>query len=270
MIQRITPAGAEHAAFWNELAEDYQNETRISTADFHYGPLLPGEQELQLLPPSLIGLRCLELGAGAGQNSIYLARQGAVCTALDISEKQLAYGRKLADAEEVAVTFVLADLDHLPDFEERFDLIHSAYGIPFSTHPEALIRACADLLAPGGRMLFSMGHPVYAGEWLDLDDDQGIFLQSYFHPQPDVREGECSAVQAMAYPICECIQWLRRAGLELLDLREPPALPVDRMSPEEIADKVPYYSEAWAEQVSELSKFPVVAIFSARKPEQKP
>ncbi|MDF3128805.1 class I SAM-dependent methyltransferase [Kiritimatiellaeota bacterium B1221] len=265
MIQRITPAGEEHAAFWNELAEEYQSETRITTSDFHFGPLLPGEQELALLPKELKGKLCLELGAGAGQNSIYLAGKGAQCTALDISENQLNHGRKLADAEGVAVEFVLADLDHLPELPEKYDLIHSAYGIPFSTHPEALIQHCADLLHPGGHMLFSMGHPVYAGEWLELDDDQGIFLQNYFHPHPDVREGESSAVQAMAYPLSEVVAWLRKAGLQLMDLREPASLPVDKMSQAEIDARVPYYSEAWAEQVNELSKFPVVAIFSATK-----
>ncbi len=265
MIQRITPAGAEHAAFWNELAEEYQTETRITTSDFHFGPLLPGEKELGLLPKELKGMHCLELGAGAGQNSIYLASKGAKCTALDISENQLNHGRKLADAEGLAVDFLLADLDHLPVFPKKFDLIHSAYGIPFSTHPEALIQHCADLLNPGGQLVFSMGHPVYAGEWLELDDDQGIFLQNYFHPQPDVREGDSSAVQAMAYPLSEVVAWLRKAGFQLMDLREPSSLPVDKMSPDEIEDRVPYYSEDWAEQVNELSKFPVVAIFSARK-----
>lgn len=267
MIKRaVTPAGEEHAAFWNELADSYQAETRIATTDFHYGPLLPGDTELKLLPAPLAGLRCLELGAGAGQNSIYLATEGARCTALDISEKQLDHGRKLAGKQAVAVEFIHADLDQLPDFDGGFDLIHSAYGIPFSTHPDALIQHCANLLRPGGRLIFSMGHPVYAGEWLELDEDQGIFLQSYFHPQPDVRESDGASVQAMAYPLSVCINWLRRAGLQLLDLQEPPALPVDTMSPAEIEQRVPYYSEAWAEQVQELRRFPVVAIFSALKP----
>jgi len=266
MIKRpVTPAGEEHAAFWDELAEEYQSETQISTDDFHYGPLLPGDKELQLLPKNVEGFHCLELGAGAGQNSIYLSKRGATCVALDISKEQLEFGRSLAKAEEIDLEFILADLDHLPEFDQSFDLIHSAYGIPFSTHPEALIQHCADLLKPGGQLVFSMGHPVYAGEWLDLDDDQGIFLQSYFHPQPDVRESEESAVQAMAYPLSECISWIRKAGFQLQDLREPSALPVDQMTASEIEARVPYYSEAWVEQVNELSKFPVVVIFSAIK-----
>ena len=260
-----TEAGIEHERFWDELAEQYQHDTRISTTDFHYGPLLPGDRELKLLPSPLAGTRCLELGAGAGQNSLYLAKQGARCTALDISAAQLDFGRALAQKEQLHVDFVQADLDQLPDFAEPFDLIHSAYGIPFSSNPEALIRSCAELLAPGGHLLFSMGHPVFAGEWLELDEDQGIFLSSYFHPRPDVREGDDSVVQAMAYPLSECVRWIKTAGLDLLDFREPPALPVHLLSKAEIAERVPYYSDDWADQENELTRFPVVAIFLARK-----
>ncbi|MEX2381527.1 MAG: class I SAM-dependent methyltransferase [Opitutales bacterium] len=265
-VSTWTEAGIEHERFWDELSEPYQRDTRISTTDFHYGPLLPGDRELKILPSPLAGSRCLELGAGAGQNSLFLAAQGAHCTALDISAAQLEFGRALAKNEKVPVDFIQADLDRLPLFPTKFDLIHSAYGIPFSSHPEALIQACSDLLTPGGHLLFSMGHPVFAGEWLELDEDQGIFLSSYFHPRPDVREGGDSVVQAMAYPLSECVRWIKAAGLELLDLREPSALPVHLMSNSEIAERVPYYSDDWADQENELTRFPVVAVFLARKP----
>ncbi|MBL7012580.1 MAG: hypothetical protein ISR85_06605, partial [Kiritimatiellales bacterium] len=41
---------ASSARYWNDIAELYQKETRISTSDFHYGPLLPGDSQLELLP----------------------------------------------------------------------------------------------------------------------------------------------------------------------------------------------------------------------------
>ena len=51
--------------YWNTIADAYQQETHISTDDFHYGPLLPGDRELHLLPDVLEGLTCLEVGSGA-------------------------------------------------------------------------------------------------------------------------------------------------------------------------------------------------------------
>ena len=71
--------------YWEEIAAAYQTETVISTDDFHYGPLIAGDSTLKLLPETLEGLDCLEVGCGGAQNSIYLAKHGANCTAVDIS-----------------------------------------------------------------------------------------------------------------------------------------------------------------------------------------
>jgi SAM-dependent methyltransferase len=256
------------ARYWDELADDYQRETSISLSDFHYGPLLPGDRELQLLPPNLAGMSCLELGCGAAQNSLVLAARGARCLALDISAAQISHARALAARCALPLDARVGDMDALPSDLGPFDLIHSAYGFPFSRDPAALLQRCAALLRPGGRLLFSMGHPVYAGDWMELDDDErGIVLSRYFHPSPDLREGESPEAEscARAFPLSETVAWIRAAGLRLLDLREPPALPVQQMSPAERAERVPYFSPAWAEQVEELRRFPIVAIFLAEK-----
>lgn len=261
MTSAITPAGRAHAAYWDELAEAYQSQTRISLTEFHYGPLIPGDAGLRLLPSPLNGLRCLELGCGAGQNSIVLAKAGARCTAIDISEHMLIHARTLAEQEGVVSEFRNADLDALPNFGTgSFDLIHSAYGLPFSSDPERVVQRCAELLAPGGVLLFSMGHPVYAGEWLELDDDPGMFLHSYFHPAPDAREGEGTDALSRAFPISEVAEWIVGAGLRIDRILEPPALPDRKLQ------EAPYISEAWAEQAGELRRFPIVAIYRAHKP----
>ena len=270
MSTGLTPSGAAHAGYWDGLTQDYQSQTTISLSDFHYGPLLPGDNQLQLLPSPLEGLRCLELGCGAGQNSIVLTKKGADCTALDVSQEMLNFGKALAKREEATCRFLAGDMDVLPPFSEvsehkaatggsGFDLIHSAYGIPFSSDPQGLLRQCADLLNPGGVLLFSMGHPIYAGEWLELDEEQGLFIQDYFHPTPDAREGDTTEALSRAYPISEVAEWIVQAGLTIDRILEPAALP------EEKADQAPYRSEAWEAQRSELRKFPIVAIYRASK-----
>lgn len=265
-----TDAARRNAHYWDELASDYQKGTRISVDDFHYGPLLPGDRELQLLPQSLSGLRCLELGCGAGQNSIVLSKAGAETVALDVSEKQLAFGRTLSKRAGSKVEFRRQGMEELSGDLGRFDLIHSAYGVPFASEPAAVVQAAANLLNPGGSLLISMGHPVYAGEWLELDEDErGIFLTDYFHPTPDVRSGsdeDASTTWARAYPVSLVVQWLLDAGLQLERLLEPAALPVHTFSKEELKDRVPYYSNAWAEQVHELQHFPIVMILKASRP----
>lgn len=261
MSREWTESARSHAIYWDELSEEYLDQTRISLSEVHYGPLLPGENELGLLPCSLQGAECLELGCGAGQNSIVMAKAGAICTALDVSEAMLNQGRRLAEQAGVEINFLHGDLDTLPGFQPgSFDLIHSAYGIPFSSDPETLIRNCAALLKPGGTLLFSMGHPVYAGEWLDLEGEQGLFLSSYFNPTPDVRDGGESGALSRAFPVSEVAEWIVRAGLRLERILEPAALPAPRLQ------EAPYFSEAWAEQAEELRRFPIVVIFKATLP----
>ena len=75
--------------YWNSIAENYRVAINILSSEFHYGPLVPPDSQLNLLPENLKGLRCLELGCGAAQNSVYLAKQGAECVAADISEGQI-------------------------------------------------------------------------------------------------------------------------------------------------------------------------------------
>ncbi len=263
-----TTSGREHAQYWDDLSPRYQAETRISTTEFHYGPLIPGDSELQLLPDIQKGHRCLELGSGAGQNSLVLARKGADCIAVDASRLQLQAGRDLASQTGAEVVFRQEDMDALSSDLTGFHLIHSAYGIPFSSDPEALIADCASRLLPGGSLIFSMGHPVYAGEWWDVDNENGIFLTNYFQPTPDVREGEGEdSAQARAFPVSECFGWCTAAGLQVTHLAEPKALSVSEMNARERAARVPYDSEAWAEQEPELQRVPIVLVLRADKPE---
>ena len=109
MANNSQPPSEPQRRYWNAIAADYRAITRIDGSDFHYGPLLPGERKLRLLPPLTPGMTALELGCGEGQNSLYLARLGLQCTALDISEAQLSYARADADPCTHAGTDTRAD-----------------------------------------------------------------------------------------------------------------------------------------------------------------
>ena len=254
-----------NAQYWDATADLYQERTRISTRDFHYGPLLPGDRELGLLPERVEGQRCLELGCGAGQTSICLSRAGARCTAIDISKAQLGHGRRLAAGEGVRVEFVQGDLDHLPVRDlGRFDLVHSTYALPFAANPAAVLHDAAALLEPGGVLLLTTAHPVYAGEWVEAPDgDEGMLVYNYFHPPDDLREpgpGHDGA-RARAAPLGEVAEWIRAAGLSIDRLLEPAAKPIPLMTEDEIRDQVPYESDDWRAMYEILSAVPIVAVF---------
>jgi SAM-dependent methyltransferase len=260
--------------YWNGLSDEYQRITRITLDDFHYGPQIPGESRLRLLPPLRPGMRALELGCGAAQNSVWLARQGLDCTAVDISAEQLRHAEALARREGVAIKFVESPLE---TFESRvegpFDLVHSSHALEFVDDPAAVLRCAFDLLVPGGVFVLSTVHPLYNGDWIgSVDDDglvvenedgaeeRGLFLTNYFQPPDDVRHDERGrvVVVSLAYPVSAWFDWLREAGFEVVRLAEPPAVPR--------GETPPYTSDAWAEPDGELEAIPGTLILVGRRP----
>lgn len=249
-------------SYWDSISERYQRVMEISTDDFHYGPMLPGDSVLKVLPPLGPGMNALELGCGGGQNSVYLARRGLACDAFDISAEQLRRARALARREGVKVNFAIGRLDAPPrKFKGPYDLIHSSHAMEFADDPAAVVKNAAALLKPGGALVISTVHPLYNGEWVDgVDDDgsdggKGLFLKNYFSPPDDVRRrGGRAIVVSRAYPVSSWFKWMRAAGLEVTALEEPPEAP----------SCAPYYNDDWADNDGELAAIPATLVIAAR------
>jgi SAM-dependent methyltransferase len=103
------------------------------------------------LPPG----RGLDLAAGEGRNSIWLAERGWTMRAVDFSSVAAEKGRRLAMARNVAdrVAFEVADLaDYVPEVH-GFDLVALFYlQVPQAALAPILARA-ARAVAPGGVFL---------------------------------------------------------------------------------------------------------------------
>lgn len=257
-------------AYWDRLAARYQRDTHISTRLFHLGPLLPCATRLGLLPDLPPGARCLEAGCGAGQNSLHLARSGHRCTAIDNSESMLECGRELMREHDLSVDFVQADLDDLPGSHALagpFDFIHSAYALPFTKDPAAVVAALARRLRPGGSLLISTGHPLFAMPRADFTDGGlGVIVENYFRPPADRRRSRGASAVARSHMVSETLHWFLDAGLRLERVEEPAPLPVDRMSERRRNAEVPYWSMDWISMLPELRAVPVVLAVRAVKP----
>jgi 2-polyprenyl-3-methyl-5-hydroxy-6-metoxy-1,4-benzoquinol methylase len=254
----------DERAYWDALADEYQHITRISCRDFHYGPQIPGERRLKLLPPFHKGMAALELGCGAAQNSVWLARQGVDCVAMDVSEAQLTHAATLADHNRVRIRLVRASLDNFSRFMKagaRFDFVHSSHAMEFVQRPASVIMNMASVLKRGGTLMVSTVHPLYNGSWVTgmVEDDDGNvydgqFLTDYFSPPDDVRDDNgCHAV-SRAYPVSAWFRWFRDAGLDVTAIAEPPA-----------TKDAPYTSDDWANHGGQLDHVPSTLILVAKK-----
>ncbi|PKW17331.1 methyltransferase family protein [Saccharopolyspora spinosa] len=91
--------------------------------------------------------RCLEVGAGAGSIAVWMARQGASVTAIDLDTTYL------DRLDEPSITVRQHDLctDDFPP--GSFDLIHTRYVLTHLPDQDEAISRLAGWLAPGGILL---------------------------------------------------------------------------------------------------------------------
>jgi len=73
--------------------------------------------------PCVEGKKILDLGCGLGKMSVYLSKQGAEVTGIDIGDKLIESAKRLAVHNQVNCKFVIADSAHLPFEKEKFDIV---------------------------------------------------------------------------------------------------------------------------------------------------
>jgi SAM-dependent methyltransferase len=118
----------------------------------------PNRFVAEVLGPLPAG-RALDLAAGEGRNSLWLAGLGWRATAVDFAENALARGRAQAAEHGLDVEWVLADvLDYRPA-PDAYDAVVIAY-LHLDAEPlAAVLRDAAEALAPGGTLVV-VGHDV--------------------------------------------------------------------------------------------------------------
>ncbi|MBC8069128.1 MAG: class I SAM-dependent methyltransferase [Deltaproteobacteria bacterium] len=96
------------------------------------------------------GKHVLEIGPGAGQLSVALARSGVVLTAVELGPSLAAIARRrLAGFPHAQV--VVADFDHWPVPAGAFDLVVAATAFHW-LDPATRVRRCTSALRPGGAL----------------------------------------------------------------------------------------------------------------------
>ncbi len=111
--------------------------------------------ELQDLAPT----RALDVAAGEGRNSVWLASRGWQVTAVDFSAVGLDKGRRLAEQAGVSVDWVCADVRDYEPEPGSFELVLIAYLQLREAELDGVLRRAVRALAPGGVLLL-VGHDV--------------------------------------------------------------------------------------------------------------
>ena len=173
--------------------------------------------------PPLRGTKVLGLASGGGQQMPIFAAQGAECTVLDYSERQLESERMVAAREGYAIEIVRADMTKpLPFPDASFDLIFHPVSNCYIEDVQHVWDECFRILRPGGLLMAGLDNGfnfLFGGE-----DEQEIRYSLPFNPLRDpklmeeLRQSD-SGVQ-FSHTLEEQIRGQIRAGFRLLDLYE--------------------------------------------------
>lgn len=146
---------------WDKHAARYQKDADLPFSVVDYcGGAFPTEDDLQLLG-DVKGLKVLELGAGACNVGIALAKQGADVTCLDGSKEQLEFGKKNAQEHNVEIKTVHADFHDLDKFDsDSYDLVISICALQYAEDIDHIFLEVHRLLKSGGKLVFSTDHSI--------------------------------------------------------------------------------------------------------------
>ncbi len=97
------------------------------------------------------GKALLDIGAGAGETAAYLAGQGALVTALDLSGQMLGVTGKVARHYGATVKLVQASAEELPFRDGSFDIVYAA-NVLHHVQADRCLREVRRVLKPGGRL----------------------------------------------------------------------------------------------------------------------
>ncbi|MCL2932962.1 MAG: class I SAM-dependent methyltransferase [Trichodesmium sp. MAG_R03] len=96
----------------------------------------------------------LDLGCGAGENSVYFAKKGARCLATDYSSGMVDVAVNLAAKNSVKVEGKVMDAMALEFPDNTFDFVYASNLLHHLPNPRLTIREMHRVLKPGGKACF--------------------------------------------------------------------------------------------------------------------
>ena len=115
---------------------------------------------LQVMLPDLRGKRVVDLGCGFGWFCRWARENGAAhVLGIDVSEKMLE--RATSETCDSHITYVRTDMEHLELPAASFDLAYSSLAFHYIEDFRKLMMTIARALVGGGRLVFSIEHPIY-------------------------------------------------------------------------------------------------------------
>jgi len=220
----LSPHAARNRASWDAFSDEYQAKHGGHVAEsggLAWGVAQIPESELQILG-DVAGKDILEIGCGAAQWSIALARRGARPVGLDLSGRQLEHARRLMAEAGVTFPLIHASAEAVPLSGSSFDIVFCDWGAMTFADPYRTVPEVARLLRQGGLFAFNHQSPIETICWPLGADKVGDRLAVDYFGMHQLDDGDDVFFQL---PYGEWIRLFRANGLVVEDLIEPRPAP---------------------------------------------
>ena len=179
---------------------------------------------LQRLLPPMDGARVIDLGCGFGWFSRWARTAGAAeVLGIDLSTRMLQ--RAEHDTNDVGITYLQANLEHVELLPNSADLVYSSLTLHYLQDLPRLIAQIAAALVPGGVFVCSVEHPTYTApsnaQWQRNANGSSVWpLDGYAREGVRVTDWLAPGVRKQHRTIETYVMALLGAGLRLTDLVE--------------------------------------------------
>ncbi|MEW6492748.1 MAG: class I SAM-dependent methyltransferase [Cyanobacteriota bacterium] len=126
----------------------------IRVADYFEACTAPENRFILQKMGNIRGKRLLDLGCGAGENSVYFAMQGARCVAADYSPGMVEVALQLAARHGVEVEGCTANAMALDFPDNTFDIVYASNLLHHIPDPKIALKEMHRVLKPGGKVCF--------------------------------------------------------------------------------------------------------------------
>lgn len=218
--------------------------------------------------PNLAGLSVISLGCGNGADARWLKDNGASrVVGVDISDGLIAIAKK----NNPDLEFNVMDIEKLDFPDETFDLVYSSLVLHYLSSWSKVLNEVRRVLKPGGKFIFSDGHPIESAlqtyddgkvkkellgrAWLRESETYEIYGDYLAAAQGGIRKIKAHVAGNEVYfyhrPISMIINDIVNSGLIIEKMVEP--LPTEGMK------------EKHPKHYDQLMKYPDFMIWALRK-----
>ncbi|MGV3459617.1 MAG: class I SAM-dependent methyltransferase [Flavobacterium sp.] len=189
---------------WNKRTGYHVNSDFYNNVAFKDGRNSLNDIEMKLLG-DVTGKSILHLQCHFGQDTLSLARIGAVATGADLSDTAINEANNLSAETGVPARFICSDVYKLPEvLDEKFDIVFTTYGtIGWLPDLEEWAAVIAKFLKPGGRFVFAEFHPVV---WM-FDNNFGKVAYNYFKDDAIIERNSGTYAENGAPIEYETVSW---------------------------------------------------------------